>query len=163
MKRIGVTLLFLLSMLCVSAQNDPSSFLKKMQTTSWRKTTAGYKVPAFFSQRRIDVDDIPAMVVKNMSGKVEMNCWPLLGNWATFVANYPVQGSYLNDKVRIKRITYTSKTGVYSGYATDGRIFYMKLHIYSGGEVAHASSLVLLYPKDYQKSVGKLIDVVCKW
>ena len=52
---------------------------------------------------------------------------------------------------------------MYSGYATDGRIWYMKKKLTKGGEVTHAKILVLLYPKTMRSDVAKLIEVVKGW
>jgi hypothetical protein len=52
---------------------------------------------------------------------------------------------------------------VFSGYASDGRIWYMKKKLTKGGEVTHAKILVLLYPKSMQSDVEKLIEVVKRW
>ena len=82
------------------------------------------------------------------------------GRWT----EYPETGSYLTEDVHVKSITYQNSNGtVFSGYATDGRIWYMKKKLTKGGEVTHANILVLLYPKAMQSDVEKLIEVVKGW
>jgi hypothetical protein len=39
----------------------------------------------------------------------------------------------------------------------------MKKRLLEGGEVVHAKSLVLIYPKSMQSEVEKLIEVVKGW
>ena len=72
--------------------------------------------------------------------------------------------SYLTEDVHVKSITYRNgDDSVFSGYASDGRIWYMKKKLTKGGEVIHAKILVLLYPKAMQSDVEKLIEVVKRW
>ena len=80
------------------------------------------------------------------------------------MTEYPDTGSYLTETVHVKSITYHNGDGsVFSGYATDRRIWYMKKKLTKGGEVTHAKILVLLYPKAMQSDVTKLIAVVKAW
>lgn len=121
-----------------------------------------FSYPQCFTKSEEFVDDIPADVTTYEYEDIELCLWPLLGNWATFTDEYPVEGSVLSTDARISKTTYTSRTGIYSGYTDDGRIFYMKVLI-SGGEVNHAHSLVLIYPKSRQDEVGSLINEVKDW
>lgn len=69
--------------------------------------------------------------------------------------------------VTIKDITYQSERhGIYSGYTTDGRIFYMKTVIYPSGDpnlTGHMGTLTIVYPKSYQQSVEPIIKIVRNW
>ena len=108
------------------------------------------------------VDEVPASLYRWNYEDVCLACWPLLGAWA--VTDYPDTDSYLTEDVHVKNITYRSgDDSVFSGYATDGRIWYMKKKLTKGGEVTHAKILVLLYPKAMQSDVEKLIEVVKGW
>jgi hypothetical protein len=70
----------------------------------------------------------------------------------------------LSSKAKIENITYKQpRLGVYSGYTTDGKVYYLKKKLIEGGEVTHSTVLVLIYPQAYQNEVENLIDVVKDW
>jgi hypothetical protein len=139
------------------------SFADLLSKSTWVNTEYGFKFPNCMTpSSEIWVDDVPASLDRWNYEDVCLACWPLLGTWA--VIEYPETGSYLTEDVHVKSSTYrNSDDTVFSGYATDGRIWYMKKKLTKGGEVTHAKILVLLYPKDMQSDMTKLIEVVKGW
>ena len=139
------------------------SFADLLNKATWLNTEYGFKFPNCMTpSNEIWVDDVPGSLYRWDYEDVCLACWPLLGTWA--VIEYPETSSYLTEDVHVKNITYHNSNGtVFSGYATDGRIWYMKKKLTKGGEVTHAKILVLLYPKAMQSDVEKLIEVVKGW
>lgn len=121
-----------------------------------------FSYPCCFSADEEFIEDIPASVETYSYDDIELCYWPLLGFWATLTDYYPITGSFVGKNSTIKNITYTSRTGVYSGYTNDNRIYYMKMLI-SGGEVNHAHTLALIYPKSKQNTVKRIIKEVQHW
>ena len=139
------------------------SFADLLSTVTWHDTEYGFRFPGCMTpSSEIWVDEVPGSLYRWNYEDVCLACWPLLGAWA--VTDYPDTDSYLTEDVHVKSITYRSgDDSVFSGYATDGRIWYMKKKLTKGGEVTHAKILVLLYPKAMQSDVTKLIEVVKGW
>ena len=139
------------------------SFADLIDKATWVNTDYGFRVPDIMTpSSEIWLEDIPAFVYQWTYKDVCLACWPLLGAWA--VTDYPDTDSYLTEDVHVKDITYRNgDDSVFSGYATDGRIWYMKKRLMVGRDVAHAKILVLLYPKAMQSDVTKLIEVVKGW
>ena len=139
------------------------SFSDLLDKSTWGNTEYGFKFPSCMTpSSEIWVDEVPGALYRWNYEDVCLVCWPLLGTWA--VTDYPDTDSYLTEDVHVKSITYRSgDDSVFSGYATDGRIWYMKKKLTKGGEVTHAKILVLLYPKAMQSDVAKLIEVVKAW
>ena len=139
------------------------SFADLLDKATWVKTEYGFKFPNCMTpSNEIWVEDVPASLYRWNYEDVCLACWPLLGTWA--VMEYPETGSYLTEDVHVKNITYQNSNGtVFSGYTTDGRIWYMKKKLTEGGEVVHAKILVLIYPKAMQGEEKRLIDVVKGW
>lgn len=139
------------------------SFADLIGKSGWHNTDYGFRVPDIMTpSSEIWVDEVPGALYRWNYEDVCLVCWPLLGTWA--VTDYPDTDSYLTEDVQVKSITYRSgDDSVFSGYATDGRIWYMKKKLTKGGEVTHAKILVLLYPKAMQSDVTKLIEVVKAW
>ena len=139
------------------------TFADLLSKATWVNTEYGFKFPNCMTpSSEIWVDDVPASLDRWNYDDVCLAFWPLLGTWA--VIEYPETGSYLTEDVHVKSITYrNSDDTVFSGYATDGRIWYMKKKLTQGGEVTHAKILVLLYPKAMQSDMTKLIEVVKGW
>ncbi|HBI99343.1 MAG TPA: hypothetical protein DDY66_08635, partial [Prevotella sp.] len=52
------------------------------------------------------------------------------------------------------------KKHIYSGYASDGRIFYLKTRVLDGGEVNHLAVLCLLYERNAENDNMPLIEEV---
>ena len=134
-----------------------------LDDASWVDTEYGFKVPDFMTYSpEIFVEDVPATVHRWDCGDVCLSCWPLLGNWSVDI--YPEKDSYLTDEVKVKTITYRNgDDSVFSGYADDGRIWYMKKNLLREDMVVHSKVLVLIYPKSKQPDVEKLIDEVKRW
>lgn len=139
------------------------SFADLIGKSGWHNTDYGFRVPDIMTpSSEIWVDEVPGALYRWNYEDVCLVCWPLLGTWA--VTDYPDTDSYLTEDVQVKSITYRSgDDSVFSGYATDSRIWYMKKKLTKGGEVTHAKILVLLYPKAMQSDVTKLIAVVKAW
>ena len=134
-----------------------------MNNATWYTTDYGFKMPNFFTPSTdIFVDDVPATFQRWTYDDVCIACWPQLGSWA--VTDYPAAKHNLTKDVLIRNVTYSNSAGtVFSGYASDGRIWYMKKKTLSGREVDNAKVLVLIYPKSKQTDVKPLIDVVKGW
>ena len=139
------------------------TFADLLNKATWVNTEFGFKFPNCMSpSSEIWVDEVPGSLYRWNYEDVCLVCWPLLGAWA--VGEYPEKDSYLTEDVHVKSITYRNgDDSVFSGYASDGRIWYMKKKLTKGGEVIHAKILVLLYPKSMQSDVEKLIEVVKRW
>lgn len=139
------------------------TFADLLSKATWVNTEYGFKFPNCMTpSSEIWVDEVPGALYRWNYEDVCLACWPLLGAWA--VTDYPDTDSYLTEDVHVKNITYQNGDGtIFSGYATDGRIWYMKKKLTKGGEVTHAKILVLLYPKAMQSDVTKLIEVVKAW
>jgi len=147
----------------VTWDNTTESFGALIDKATWHDTEYGFKFPSVMTpSSEIWVDDVPANVYRWDYEDVCLAVWPMLGAWA--VTDYPAQDAYLTESVHVKSVTYSSGDGtVFSGYTTDGRIWYMKKVLLRGGEVVHAKALVLIYPKSKQSEVEKLIGVVKAW
>ena len=142
---------------------QPESFSELLDAASWYDTDSGFRVPDIMTpSSEIWLEEVPGSVYRWTYEDVCLAYWPMLGAWA--VTDYPDTDSYLTEDVHVKSITYRSgDDSVFSGYATDDRIWYMKKKLTKGGEVTHAKILVLLYPKAMQSDVKKLIEVVKAW
>lgn len=147
----------------VTWDNTTESLGALIDKATWYDTEYGFKFPGVMTpSSEIWVDDVPAHLYRWDYEDVCLAVWPMLGAWA--VTDYPDTNAYLTESVHVKSITYSSGDGiVFSGYTTDGRIWYMKKVLLRGGEVVHAKALVLIYPKSKQSDVEKLIGVVKAW
>ena len=93
-----------------------------------------------------------------------MICYRLYGAWATMDDGFPKPNVEIAPFVNIQSITYHSPSKqIWSGYVSDGRIFYLKRKIAVGENVDHALVLVAIYPKKYKKSATRLVNMVSKW
>jgi len=139
------------------------SFSDLMSTAKWKNTTCNFKIPDFFTPSgSVFVENAASTCYCWTYDDICVACWPLLGAWAT--TDYPDAKRYLTQDVQIKNVTYhNSKHTVYSGYTTDGRIWYMKKNINDSGATYHADVLVLLFPKSKHTDVKPLIDMVKNW
>ena len=139
-----------------------SSQANGLENSGWTRTKYGFSVPdCMYGGDELFVDEVPASVITWSIDDVTLCYWPGMGAWA--VTDYPDQEMFVSANTQIKNVTYSSRTGVYSGYTTDGRIWYMKKHLLEGREVVHADVLVLIYPKEKQGEVSRLIDEVKRW
>ena len=139
------------------------TFADLLDKATLHDTDYGFRFPGCLTpSSEIWVDEVPGSLYRWNYEDVCLVCWPLLGTWA--VTDYPDTNSYLTEDVHVKNITYQNgDDSVFSGYTTDGRIWYMKKVLLRGGEVVHAKALVLIYPKSKQSEVEKLIGVVKAW
>ena len=139
-----------------------SSQADGLESSDWTRTKYGFSVPdCMYGGDELFIDEIPASVITWSIDDVTLCYWPGMGAWA--VTDYPDPGMFVSANTQIKNVTYSSRKGVYSGYTTDGRIWYMKKHLLEGREVIHADVLVLIYPKEKQSEVSRLIEVVKGW
>lgn len=141
---------------------ESSSLSDVLRSSGWTRTEYGFSVPVcMYGGEELFIEDIPASVITWAIDDVTLCYWPGMGAWA--VTDYPDRGMFVSVNAQIKNITYNSGKDVYSGYTTDGRIWYMKKHLLEGREVVHADVLVVIYPKEKQDEVGRLIDMVKGW
>lgn len=139
-----------------------SSQADGLESSDWSNTEYGFSVPdCMYGGDELFIEDVPASVITWSVDDVTLCYWPGMGAWA--VTDYPDQEMFVSANTQIKNVTYSSRTGVYSGYTTDGRIWYMKKHLIEGREVVHADALVVIYPKEKQGEVSSLIDMVKGW
>lgn len=139
-----------------------SSQADGLKSSGWTRTKYGFSVPdCMYGGDELFIDEVPASVITWSIDDVTLCYWPGMGAWA--VTDYPDREMFVSANTQIKNVTYSSRTGVYSGYTTDGRIWYMKKHLLEGREVVHADALVLIYPKEKQNEVSRLIDEVKGW
>lgn len=134
-----------------------------IDNATWYNTKYGFKAPDVMTpSSEIWVEDVPAHLYRWDYEEVCLAYWPLLGAWA--VTDYPEPDSFLTESVHVRSVTYSSGDGsVFSGYTSDGRVWYMKKVLLRGGEVVHAKALVLIYPKSQQSDVEKLVGIVKVW
>ena len=165
MKKI---LLYLLA-LCATA----SATTLETQATdqmSWKPTAYNFQVPAYFSDgTEYFYGDGPYSMVIYKHQDAQLSYCSLLGNWACDDEAFPVPGSVLAQNATIKNIVYHAKNGVFSGYTTDGRIFYMKKKSQpnavapeEGFSICHSSFLAIIYPKSRQKEMDPVIQMINK-
>lgn len=139
-----------------------SSQANGLENSGWTRTKNGFSVPdCMYGGDELFVDEVPASVITWSIDDVTLCYWPGMGAWA--VTDYPDREMFVSANTQIKNVTYSSRIGVYSGYTTDGKIWYMKKHLLEGREVVHADVLVLIYPKEKQDEVIRLIDEVKGW
>lgn len=139
-----------------------SSQANGLENSGWTRTKYGFSVPdCMYGGDELFVEDVPASVITWSVDDVTLCYWPGMGAWA--VTDYPDREMFVSANTQIKNVTYSSRAGVYSGYTTDGRIWYMKKHLIEGREVVHADALVVIYPKEKQGEVSRLIDEVKGW
>lgn len=143
-------------------QSESDSFESKMENPTWVALSEGFSLPDFMNApTETFVEDVPASVITYKYDDVELCYWPLLGNWA--VRDFPSEDCYVSSEATIRDITYKQESkGIYSGYTTDGRIYYLKIKVMDD-EVEHLKVLALIYPKAKQDSADKLIKSVQSW
>ena len=165
MKKI---LLYLLA-LCATASATTHETQATDQMT-WKPTTYNFQVPAYFSDgTEYFYGDGPYSMVIYKHQDAQLSYCSLLGNWACDDEAFPVPGSVLAQNATIKNIVYHAKNGVFSGYTTDGRIFYMKKKSQpnavapeEGFSICHSSFLAIIYPKSRQKEMDPVIQMINK-
>lgn len=149
--------------------SSPAEKLQNMlETCSWKKMSGGFKIPDFFTKdETFMTEDYLYWVDEYSFDNVIIGYCPTMGSWA--VCDFPVKGSELSRNATIKDITYDSDP-IFSGYTTDGRIYYMKKIVHidgcdedGEGGVYHPSFLVTIYPKEYKKNVDKIVYMILNW
>jgi serine/threonine-protein kinase len=139
-------------------------FDEKMSTCSWNRNTSGtysFKYPDFMSSSSYFMNEAPGEVEVYSWRSVQLAHWPCLGNWAIDIAE---SGNWIAKNAQITNVTYQSKRqGIYSGYTTDGRIYYLKTKLIDDGDVYHATVLALIYPEEFKEHMQELTEVVRRW
>lgn len=143
---------------------DTSEFANAMKTATWIDSGDGFKYPDIMYKTEVFVDEIPTTMDIWTWGHIQLTLF-CAGNWATFTEAFPVHGSIIVPHCQINEVTYTSENQcIFSGYLSDGRIFYLRRIIISDNvDVPSAIVLSLAYPKEFQKEVGSLIEIVRRW
>ena len=172
MNRIGVVLIFaLLSSTWMEAQQEgkctdysSASFSRLMKHVKWKWHPWNFQYPSFMADANFDetkaIDEYCGTLNLHTWGNVELCYWP----FRSYTVAYPDKGTNLTPNAMVSCVTYSSKhKGIYSGYTEDGRIFYMKVVVLSGDDIDFSAALVLVYPKEYQGNIGKLIDMLYQW
>ncbi|MBQ4483822.1 MAG: WG repeat-containing protein [Prevotella sp.] len=148
-------------------KTNPSALDKAMQNAKWIESEQGFKYPDIMQETKVQVEEY-GYIDSYSWGSVEL-CSFYGPSWVTYDAengDFPAKGSIIVPNTRVKEINYTSrKHNIFSGYLTDGRIFYLKyiIPIDPNAGVIHTSVLSLAYPKEFQKEVEPLIEEVRKW
>lgn len=143
-------------------QDEIVSTDEAIEKETWVDTPYGFSIPSDWNGgNEIYNDDLYASVITYYKGQMQLCYWPLIGSGATL--DIPSPGYNISETVCIKNVTYSSKKGIYSGYADDGRIWYMKKIIYNGGEVVSSKLLVLIYPKSMQSEATPFINIIKNW
>jgi len=143
--------------------SSSESFSALLEKATWYDSEYGFTLPNIMTpSTEIWVEEVPGSVYRWTYEDICLACWPMLGAWA--VTDYPATDSYLTEEVKVNSITYSSGDGtLFSGYTSDGRVWYMKKRFLEGGEVVHAKVLVLIYPKEMQSDVERFIGIVKGW
>lgn len=148
---------------------SPDSFADALQEAKWIKSNEGFKYPDIMQKTTADMDeyDYPYNIDSYTWGKVQLSFF-YGPSWVAFDAKeklFPTEGSIIVPNTTITDITYTSGNNIYSGYLSDGRIFYLKvvIPIDSNSDLIFAHVLSLAYPKEFQKEVEPLIEIVHNW
>jgi hypothetical protein len=162
-----LALLFVLGSSVLLAQqsnrSDEEWFAAEMAKTKWRETPMKFSYPDCLGPSQLYDDDVPALYHLYSWHKVVLG-YTELGSWAVSEGDYPGPKYPILGAILVKNITYVHKgKGIYSGFTTDGRVFYMKCKPTEGGMVTHLQVLALVYPKSFQKSLDILINQIANW
>lgn len=136
----------------------------------WVSTGKGFSVPSVMKKTKDDFGDLVYS-----SGPVDI-CYEVM-TYRGAVGNFPDVSHVLANGSTIESITYSSpKHSIYSGYLTDGRVYYMKVGAEDMLEESHEIGddicigglyampyLTAVYPKSYEKACEKIIKMVMKW
>lgn len=144
--------------------SSPQLFNEKIMDCQWYRHSSGdysFKYPDFMEYTTYFVGDVPGDVEVFSWEDVELAYWPLLGYWAVDIAE---KGNYITQSTTISNVTYKAESkGIYSGYTSDGRIYYLKTKVLDGGEVPHVTVLALIYPKEFKGHMDELTEIVMRW
>lgn len=152
----------------VSETVDSISFKKEhsnedkldKSVVAWKSTEFGFRCMANMIYKEIFEDNVPTTFYVYVNAVSELS-YSVMGAWA--VMDFPAVEQYIAPGTTIANITYKNvKKHIYSGYASDGRIFYLKTRVLDGGEVNHLAVLCLLYEKNAENDNMPLIEEVRK-
>lgn len=152
----------------VSETVDSISFKKEhsnedkldKSVVTWKSTEFGFRCMANMIYKEIFEDNVPTTFYVYVNAVSELS-YSVMGAWA--VMDFPAVEQYIAPGTTIANITYKNvKKHIYSGYASDGRIFYLKTRVLDGGEVNHLAVLCLLYEKNAENDNMPLIEEVRK-
>lgn len=152
----------------VSETVDSISFKKEhsnedkldKSVVTWKSTEFGFRCMANMIYKEIFEDNVPTTFYVYVNAVSELS-YSVMGAWA--VMDFPAVEQYIAPGTTIANITYKNvKKHIYSGYASDGRIFYLKTRVLDGGEVDHLAVLCLLYEKNAENDNMPLIEEVRK-
>ena len=126
----------------------------------WKSTEFGFRCMANMICKEIFEDNVPTTFYVYVNAASELS-YSVMGAWA--VMDFPAVEQYIALGTTIANITYKNvKKHIYSGYASDGRIFYLKTRVLEGGEVDHLAVLCLLYDRNAENDNMPLIEEVKK-
>lgn len=152
----------------VSETVDSISFKKEhsnedkldKSVVTWKSTEFGFRCMANMIKKEIFEENVPTIFYVYVNSVSELS-YSTMGAWA--VMDFPAVEQYIAPGTTIANITYNNvKKHIYSGYASDGRIFYLKTRVLDGGEVNHLAVLCLLYEKNAENDNMPLIEEVKK-
>lgn len=127
---------------------------------TWKSTEFGFRCMANMIKKEIFEENVPTIFYVYVNAVSELS-YSTMGAWA--VMDFPAVEQYIAPGTTIANITYKNvKKHIYSGYASDGRIFYLKTRVLDGGEVNHLVVLCLLYEKNAENDNMPLIEEVRK-
>ena len=150
----------------VSETVDSISFKKEhsnedkldKEVVTWKSTEFGFRCMANMIKKEIFEENVPTIFYVYVNSVSELS-YSTMGAWA--VMDFPAVEQYIAPGTTIANITYKNvKKHIYSGYASDGRIFYLKTRVLDGGEVNHLAVLCLLYEKNAENDNMPLIEEV---
>lgn len=147
----------------VSETVDSISFKKEhsnedKSVVTWKSTEFGFRCMANMIYKEIFEDNVPTTFYVYVNAVSELS-YSVMGAWA--VMDFPAVEQYIAPGITIANITYKNvKKHIYSGYASDGRIFYLKTRVLDGGEVNHLAVLCLLYERNAENDNMPLIEEV---
>ncbi len=161
------TLLYLL--LCCTSASAATENTEGTDQMTWKQTSYNFQVPSYFSDGTDFYGDGPYSMVIYKHQDAQLSYCSLLGAWACDDADFPGAGSVIAQDATIKNIVYKARNGVFSGYTTDGRIFYMKkkrqekaIAHEDGTSFCHSSFLAIIYPKSRQQEMDPVIQMINK-
>jgi hypothetical protein len=139
-------------------------FHDKVRNCQWYSHSSGdfsFSYPDFMKYTTYFVEEAPGSVEVFSWENVELAYWPLLGYWAV---DFAEKGTFVTKSATISNVTYKAiSKGIYSGYTSDGRIYYLKTKVLEGGEVPHATVLALIYPQEFKACMDELTKIVLRW
>lgn len=150
-----------------------SRIMRDIAEANWISTGRGFSVPSFMKKTKGDDYEWGDLVYS--FGPVDI-CYSA-NTYRGAYGSFPEEGEYLANGTQIKNITYSApKHSIYSGYLSDGRVYYMKVGVEDMLEESHEIGddicigglyampyLTAVYPKSYEKACEKIIKMVMKW